>query len=137
MKRPFRLDVLLIVVVPLIDSLGVFLAHASENGNFAGLVDIGGGRKMYLKCSDRGSPAVVLVGGLRASAEDWSISDKSKPTLFTDVGKFTSRRAADFGYAVDAAQKKAQDHLAKLVPIEKHVTNTNSDTKYTKSSRNL
>jgi pimeloyl-ACP methyl ester carboxylesterase len=64
-------------------------AHATENGNFAGLVDIGGGRKMYLKCSGRGSPTVVLVGGLRASAEDWSISDKSKPTVFSEVGKFT------------------------------------------------
>jgi hypothetical protein len=32
----------------------------------------------------------------------------------------------DFGHVVDAAQKKAQDQLAKLVPIEKHVTNTNS-----------
>ncbi len=39
MKRPLRLDVLLIVVVPLIDLLGVAVALAAENGNFAGLVD--------------------------------------------------------------------------------------------------
>ena len=45
MKRLFRLDVLLIVVVPLVDSLAV--AVGAETGNFAGLVDIGGGRKMY------------------------------------------------------------------------------------------
>jgi len=80
---------LLIVIVPLIDSLGVTVAHAAENGNFAGSVDIGGGRKMYLKCSGRGSPTAVLVGGLRASADDWDISDKSKPTVFTGVAKFT------------------------------------------------
>jgi len=47
---------LLIVIVPLIDSLGVTVAQAAENGNFAGSVDIGGGRKMYLKCSGIGSP---------------------------------------------------------------------------------
>jgi hypothetical protein len=87
MKRIFRLDVLLIVVVPLVDSLAV--AVGAEIGNFAGLVDIGSGRKMYLKCSGTGSPTVVLVGGLRASADDWDISDKSKPTVFTAVGKFT------------------------------------------------
>ena len=76
MKRLFRLGFLLVVVVPLVDSLA--LAVAAETGNFAGLVDIGGGRKMYLKCSGIGSPAVVLVGGLRASADDWDISNKSK-----------------------------------------------------------
>src|SRR5438067_4312688 len=85
MKRSFRLDMLLIVIVPLIDSLGVTVAHAAENGNFAGSVDIGGGRKMYLKCSGRGSPTAVLVGGLRASVDDWDISDKSKPTVFTGL----------------------------------------------------
>jgi hypothetical protein len=93
MKRLFRLDVLLVVVVPLVDSLAV--AVGAETGNFAGLVDIGSGRKMYLKCSGRGSPTVVLVGGLRASADDWDISDKSKPTVFTGVGKFTRVCACD------------------------------------------
>jgi pimeloyl-ACP methyl ester carboxylesterase len=95
MKRPSRLDLLLLVVVPLVDSLGVAVAHAAENDNFAGLVDIGGDRKMYLKCSGRGSPSVVLVGGLRASADDWSISDKSKPTVFPEVAKFTRVCACD------------------------------------------
>src|SRR5436190_4498062 len=89
MKRSFRLDMLLIVIVPLIDSLGVAVAQAAENGNFAGSVDIGGGRKMYLKCSGRGSPTAVLLGGLRACADDWDISDKSKPKVFTGVAKFT------------------------------------------------
>ena len=74
MKRLFRLDVLLIVVVPLIDSLTV--AVGAETGNFAGLVDIGSGRKMYPKCRGTGSPTVLLVSGLRASADDWDISEK-------------------------------------------------------------
>ena len=95
MKRPSRLDLLLVVVVPLVNSLGVAVAHSAETGNFAGLVDIGGGRKMYLKCNGRGSPTAVLVGGLRASADDWSISDKSKPTVFSEVGKFTRVCACD------------------------------------------
>ena len=31
-----------------------------------------------------------------------------------------------FGYVTDAAQKKAQEQLAKLVPNAKHISNTNS-----------
>jgi pimeloyl-ACP methyl ester carboxylesterase len=95
MKPPFRLNALLIFIVPLVHSLGVAVAHAAENSDFAGLVDIGNGRKMYLKCAGRGSPTVMLVGGLRASADDWNISDKSKPTVFTGVGKFTRVCAYD------------------------------------------
>ncbi len=89
MTRLFRLNILLIIVVPLAVTIG------AGSGNFAGLVDIGGGRKMYSKCSGKGSPTVVLVGGLRASADDWEISDKSKPPVFTGVGKFTHVCAYD------------------------------------------
>ena len=31
------------------------------DGNFSGLVDIGGGRRIYLECRGMGSPAVVIV----------------------------------------------------------------------------
>ena len=47
MKRSFRLDVVLILIVTLVQSPGMVVARAAENGNFAGLVDIGSGRKMY------------------------------------------------------------------------------------------
>lgn len=83
------MSVPLIVVVSLISSLDLPVANAGENGDVAELVDIGSGRKMYLKCTGKGSPTVVLVGGLRASADDWSISDKSKPAVFPEVTKFT------------------------------------------------
>ena len=68
MNRQFSMSVLLIFLVSLIVSLDVPLTDAAERGNFAGLVELGGGRKMYVKCSGRGSPTIVLVGGLRASA---------------------------------------------------------------------
>ena len=38
-------------------------APASVLGNFAGLIDIGAGRKMYLECSGSGSPTVILESG--------------------------------------------------------------------------
>jgi pimeloyl-ACP methyl ester carboxylesterase len=75
--------------------LATAVAHAAGSGDFAGLVDIGGGRKIYLECRGTGSPTVVLVGGLRASAEDWSIGDKSAPPVFPEVVKFTRVCAYD------------------------------------------
>jgi hypothetical protein len=173
---------------------------ATRSADCAGLVDIGGGRKMYLKCQGTRSPTVVLVGGQRASAEDWSIANKSAPAVFPEVARFNRVCACDrpgtpvgekpsrsdpvplypaleridtdrsfdqlratpplrsiplivlsadrpwgpqipsmiaagnlprdvppdFGYVTDAAQKKAQEQLAKLVPNAKHITNTNS-----------
>ena len=78
-----------LLLVPLVTALGPAAAHAAESGDFAGLVDIGGGRKMYLECRGRGSPAVVLVAGLKASAEDWNTAKQSRPTVFAEVAKFT------------------------------------------------
>jgi pimeloyl-ACP methyl ester carboxylesterase len=70
-------------------------AAAAANGDFAGLIDIGGGRKIYLECRGAGSPTVVLVGGLRASAGDWSLADKSTAAVFPAVAKFTRVCAYD------------------------------------------
>jgi pimeloyl-ACP methyl ester carboxylesterase len=40
--------------------------------DFAGLVDIGGGRNMYLECRGKGAPTVVFVSGGGDRAETWS-----------------------------------------------------------------
>ena len=69
--------------------------HAAESGDFAGLVDIAGGRKMYLECRGTGSPTVVLVAGLKASAEDWNVAKQSEPTVFAGSAKFTRVCAYD------------------------------------------
>ncbi len=87
MNRRFSMSVLLIFLASLIISLELPVTDAAEPGNVGGLVNLGDGRKMYLKCSGRGSPTVVLVGGLRASADDWSISNKSTPAVFPEVAK--------------------------------------------------
>jgi len=46
MKLQLQLDFLLIVFVLLVESVPMPVAHATENGNFAELVDIGGGRTL-------------------------------------------------------------------------------------------
>ena len=65
------------------------------SGDFAGRVDIGGGRKMYLECRGTGFPTVVLVAGLKGSAEDWNITKQSRLTVFAGVAKFTRVCAYD------------------------------------------
>jgi pimeloyl-ACP methyl ester carboxylesterase len=45
--------------------------HAGTNKDFAGLVDIGGGRKMYMECQGKGSPTVVFISGAGDRAETW------------------------------------------------------------------
>ena len=50
---------------------------------------------MYLECRGTGSPTVVLVAGLRASAGDWSIAAKAAPAVFPEIAKFTRVCAYD------------------------------------------
>ena len=73
-----------------------------KNKNFSDLVDIGGGREMYLECHGRGSPTVVLISGARGAYDDWtSVIDSGgepKPSgsaVFPRVGKFTRVCAYD------------------------------------------
>ena len=84
-----------LLLVPLIAALAPPAAHAAPSGDFAGLVDIDGGRKMYLECRGTGSPTVVLVAGLRGSAEDWNIAAKPGPRVFPEVARFTRVCAYD------------------------------------------
>jgi pimeloyl-ACP methyl ester carboxylesterase len=48
-------------------------------GDFAGPVDIGGGREIYLECRGTGSPTVVLVSGYHDSADLWTLSEVKPP----------------------------------------------------------
>jgi CubicO group peptidase (beta-lactamase class C family)/pimeloyl-ACP methyl ester carboxylesterase len=77
------------------DSLG--LQHTRMPGNsgarpttaFAGLVNIGGGRRMYLECRGTVSPTVVLVSGLDSAADVWT-SYQANPAraVFRGVAEF-------------------------------------------------
>lgn len=64
------------------------------------LVEIEGGRKIYMACQGAGSPTVMLVGGLKASADDWDriVADLARTTRVcafdrpgTPVGEQSSR----------------------------------------------
>lgn len=68
-------------------------ATPSATGDFAGLVDIGDGRRLYLECAGQGSPTVLLEAGYRSPATVWTDDlvqpDDPRPMVFAGVARFT------------------------------------------------
>jgi pimeloyl-ACP methyl ester carboxylesterase len=100
----FRVRILLLVIT-LVNSLQVAVVGAAEDSNFAGLVDIGRGRKIYLECRGAGFPTVVLISGTRGAHDDWTdliypqnsagSTKLSESAVFSQVSKFTRVCAYD------------------------------------------
>jgi hypothetical protein len=44
----------------------------AASGDFAGLVDIGGGRRLWLECRGSGGPTVILEAGALGRSDVWS-----------------------------------------------------------------
>jgi pimeloyl-ACP methyl ester carboxylesterase len=65
----------------------------AEKGDFAGLVEIGGGRRLWIECRGSGGPTVILEAGYRSPATVWSedlIQPNSPRTMvFEGVSAFT------------------------------------------------
>jgi pimeloyl-ACP methyl ester carboxylesterase len=100
MARSPRLTLALVPVLSFL-FLSTATAHAgvvqapatAASGNFAGLVDIGGGRHLYLECRGTGSPTVILEAGYRSPAlvwtEDLAQPDAPRTMVFPGVATFT------------------------------------------------
>src|SRR6266536_3617670 len=88
-------------------------APVPASGDFAGPVEIGKGRKMYLECRGSGSPTVILESGYRNDAEIWSTPlQPGMSTVFPQVAKFTRVCAYDRpGTFLDA------NHLSRSTPV--------------------
>jgi pimeloyl-ACP methyl ester carboxylesterase len=62
--------------------------NSGRNKDFAGLVDIGGGRQMYMECQGKGRPTVVFVAGAGDRAETWSTTkDPSKQAMLPAIAE--------------------------------------------------
>ena len=74
-------------------------SESGEQTDFAGQVDIGDGRSIYMECRGTGSPTVVLVAGLGERVENWSMTtadpESSEGSLFPGVEGFTRVCAYD------------------------------------------
>ncbi len=76
--------------------LGCGLGLAACNGDdappkadFATLVDIGidNGRRMYMQCTGRGSPTVLLISGGATAADLWDSPLSPSPTVYATIAR--------------------------------------------------
>ena len=65
------------------------------SGTFAGLVPIGPGRSLYVTCRGVGAPTVMMVAGLKASADDWASSENNQESVLSGVSRITHVCAYD------------------------------------------
>ena len=84
------------------------------SGDFAGLVDIGGGRHIYLECRGHGSPTVLLEAGSGNNADVWDTialaSDSGATAVLPGVAAFTRVCAYDRpGTMLDADHRSRSD----------------------------
>lgn len=71
---------ILFLLVIFVNPFHSVVAHAVGSEDFAGLVEIAGGRKIYLECRGAGSPSVVFVSGTRGAHDDWTVlMDPTRP----------------------------------------------------------
>ena len=94
-----------LLLVTLVTALQPVAAYVVGSRDCAGLLDMGGGRKIYLECRGAGSPAVVLVSGTRGAHDDWTnLIDATGPAgarkpsesaVFPQVGRLTRVCAYD------------------------------------------
>jgi pimeloyl-ACP methyl ester carboxylesterase len=104
----------LIKILSLILLAPICVAEQEKStGNFARLIDIGSGRKMFLECRGSGSPTVILESGYRNDADIWSTElESGMSTVFLEVARFTRVCAYDRpGTFLDA------DHLGRSTPV--------------------
>jgi pimeloyl-ACP methyl ester carboxylesterase len=63
---------------------------AGPSGDFAGRVEIAGGRQLYLECHGSGSPTVIFEAGLRSRGDIWAGSREGAGTgVLPRVSPFT------------------------------------------------
>jgi pimeloyl-ACP methyl ester carboxylesterase len=114
-RRPIRVRARALVALPVVaacvallllawrGSATVSAAPPAAAGNFAGLVEIDGGRELQLACRGSGGPTVVLISGFRGAEDDWTHvvprpGDEPRPSrssVFPQVGGFTRVCAYD------------------------------------------
>ena len=87
-------------------------AAGAADDEFAGLVDIGGGRRLYLECRGSGSPTVVFESGSGDAADVWSLVEEgsSETAVLPAVAEFTRVCAYDRpGTVLRSAQPSRSD----------------------------
>jgi pimeloyl-ACP methyl ester carboxylesterase len=110
----------LVTAAPLSAQGTAVSAASASQGDFGGLIDIGGGRRIYLECRGTGSPTVVLEAGYRSSARVWSEdlhqSGGPRTMVLAGVAAFTHVCAYDRPGTVAPLKDDVRPSRSDLVP---------------------
>jgi pimeloyl-ACP methyl ester carboxylesterase len=84
--------------------------NSGKSNDFAGLVDIGGGRQMYMECRGTGYPRVVFVSGGQDRTETWSKTlDPSKQAVLPAIAETNRVCAYDRPGTLVATGERPED----------------------------
>jgi pimeloyl-ACP methyl ester carboxylesterase len=103
-----------------------------RRGNFSGQINIGGGRKLYLRCSGHGSPTVVMDSGIHDSSDPWTLTQTtfpvpSSPSVFQGVARFTHVCIYDRPGTIRYTQPPALTTRSTPVPMPRRLPNIAAD----------
>ena len=105
-------------------------APTAAEGDFAGLVDIGG-RQLYLECKGSGSPTVILEAGFRTRADVWSDDlvqpEHPRTMVFPGVAAFTRVCAYDRPGTATVANDVLKPSRSDAVPMPRTAQDIVSD----------
>lgn len=101
-----------------------------KQGDFAGSFGIGHGRSMYLECYGKGSPTVILEGGLRNGASFWnqrSAETPPGPTVLPGVAAFTRVCAYDRPGTINTSEPPFALSRSSVAPMPRTAADAVSD----------
>src|SRR5918995_4764939 len=83
-----KMMVLAMVMAMVLAAAVPALAKSGSAHNSGKLVDIGGGRQMYMECQGKGSPTVVFISGAGDRTETWSTTqDPSEQAVLPAIAQ--------------------------------------------------
>jgi pimeloyl-ACP methyl ester carboxylesterase len=95
---------------------------AAGQEDIAGTFDIGG-RKMYLQCTGRGSPTVILISGGGIAADLWDSPLGEQPTVYPTIATTTRVCAYD---RPGTTRARAEGGISRSDPVPQPVTPSRS-----------
>jgi len=99
----------------------VAAAKTPAHGDFAGQIDIGDGRELYLRCAGLGSPTVILESGIHDSSDPWNESAvQSSPAVLSGVSRFT--RVCEYDRPGTIRYSEPPTLTARSTPVSKRRT---------------
>ena len=112
------------VVAVVLGAAAPALAESGSANNSGKLVDIGGGREMYMECQGTGYPTVVFVAGAGDRTETWSTTkDPSEQAVLPAIAETNRVCAYDRPGTVLATGEGAADFLpSRSDPVDQPTT---------------